>query len=201
MNTLIYLHGFLSSPASTKAVQTREWLHQQGLPVQYLCPFLSPYPSDTRSQLDALLGKLLEQVPTEQIGVVGSSLGGYWATYLVEAYGVRAVLINPSVRPYDMVENYLGQSLGNYYTEDVYEMLPEHAQQLRDIDFPHPVKNDNYWLLAQTGDETLDYRLAEAKYRHCNQLIEEGGDHSFQGYVDRLPAILSFLFGHSVSVF
>lgn len=192
LHTLVYIHGFLSSPGSTKAQQTEAWLAEQAPSVAYLCPSLSPYPAQTQAQLDALMSELC--ATGQSVGVVGSSLGGFWATYLVETYGVRAVLVNPSVRPYDLVESLLGQTLTNYYSADTYQMQPEHAEQLHAADFPLPSKTAHYWLLAQTGDETLDYRQAQGKYQACKSTIERGGDHGFQGYEQKLPEIIEFLF-------
>lgn len=192
MHVLLYLHGFLSSPSSTKAQQTADWLAVQKADVRYLCPYLSPYPAQTQQQLDQIM--LEQQATGASVGVIGSSLGGFWATYLAETYGVRAVLVNPSVRPYDMVSALYGQTLSNFYTDDCYQMLPEHAEQLRKVDFPVPQRAELYWLLAQTGDETLDYRQAERKYQASNALIEAGGDHGFQGYEGKLEDILTFLF-------
>jgi len=191
MRTLLYLHGFLSSPSSAKAQQTASWLAKKHPDITNLCPSLSPYPDRTQQQLDQIMA---EQNRTGQsVGVIGSSLGGFWATYLVETYDVKAVLVNPSVKPYDMISTLYGQTLSNYYTADRYQMLPEHAAQLHAADYPTPKRPERYWLLAQKGDETLDYRLAAEKYRACRVLIEEGGDHSFQGYEEKLPEILNFL--------
>lgn len=192
MQTLLYIHGFLSSPESTKAQQTGTWLAQAHPQVNYLCPFLSPYPDQTQQQLDQMLAEQLNL--GHSVGVIGSSLGGFWATYLVETYGVRAVLVNPSVKPYDMITALYGQTLSNYYSADRYQMRPEHAEHLHSVDFPVPKHSERYWLLAQKCDETLDYRQAEEKYRACKTLIESGGDHSFQGYEEKLPAVLNFLF-------
>jgi len=192
MHVLLYLHGFLSSPSSTKAQQTAHWLAEHRADVRYLCPYLSPYPEQTRQQLDQIMSE--QQAAGMSVGVIGSSLGGFWGTYLAETYGVRTVLVNPSVKPYDMVSALYGQTLSNYYTADRYQMLPEHAEQLRRVDFPEPQRSELYWLLAQTGDETLDYRQAEKKYQASKTLIEAGGDHSFQGYEERLVDMASFLF-------
>lgn len=192
MQTLIYLHGFLSSPGSIKAQQTKIWLHRHRPEINYLCPSLSPYPEETQQQLDQLVTRL--DVESRSVGLVGSSLGGFWATYLVETYGMKAVVINPSVRPYDMVNELLGQTLKNFYSGDEYQMQPQHADFFKSVDFPTLEARENYWLLAQTGDEVLDYRLAEAKYQGCEITIEQGGDHSFQGYKKKLPEVIQFLF-------
>lgn len=190
MSTLVYIHGFLSSPQSFKALLTREWLQQHHPDIHYRCPSLSPYPLDTERQLREMMSEL----EGETVGLVGSSLGGFWSTWLVEHYGMKAVLINPSVRPFELVDRLDGAPQQSYHTDDTYLMLPEHGRQFRDA-YCHSLKDHSrYYLLAQTGDETLNYRQAEERYQGCRQHIEEGGDHSFQNYEAHLPEIVDFLF-------
>ena len=190
MSTLIYVHGFLSSPESVKAQATRRWLRQNAADIDYLCPGLSPYPEETRAQLT----DLLTDISDPHVGLIGSSLGGFWSTWLVERFGLRAVLINPSVRPDQFVESVKGEPQQSYHTEDLYHMDDQHALQFRQAFKPHLKYPDRYWLLVQTGDETLDYRDAVARYAGCRQTVEYGGDHGFQNYAARLPAIIEFLF-------
>lgn len=190
MSTLIYIHGFLSSPQSHKAQVTRQWLQQHHPEIRYLCPFLSPYPAQTQQQLR----QVMADAGDGPIGLVGSSLGGFWSTWLAEEYDVRAVLINPSVRPFELVERLAGVPQHNYHTDDTYVMLPEHAAEFRQAYHPTLPDHSRYYLLAQTGDETLDYRQAVERYQGCRQRIEDGGDHSFQNYEAHLPDVVEFLF-------
>ncbi|MFL0796257.1 MAG: esterase YqiA [Cellvibrionaceae bacterium] len=192
MQTLLYIHGFLSSPKSIKAQQTQQWLSEHYPDTQYLCPYLSSYPSEARKALEQLLLPLLEK--GIEVGLIGSSLGGYWSTYLAEQYDLRAVLVNPAVKPSLFLPGYLGKELKNYHTDDVYVLTEKDQQDLRAVDTTDIQRKTSYWLLAQTGDETLDYRLAVEKYTGCRQTIEEGGDHGFQNYDRHLPAIYEFLF-------
>lgn len=189
MPALIYIHGFLSSPLSFKAQQVKTWLAEQRPDIQYHCPFLPPYPGEAR----ALLEQLVESLKPEPVYLMGSSLGGYWSTYLAEKYDLRAVLINPAVRPSMLMPEYVGVELQNYHTEDRYTLTPEHIDQLRAVDTPNVERKDNYWLMVQTGDETLDYRLAVDKYQGCRQLVEEGGDHGFQEFDRWIPEVIGFL--------
>lgn len=191
MPSLLYIHGFLSSPASTKAVQVRDWLAANRPGVEFLCPFLTPYFDAAAAQLQALV----EQRSARGVWLMGSSLGGYWATWLAERYDLRAVLINPLVEPRRLREEALGVELANYHSDDVYVLEERHAAALEAADTPVVRRPDNYWVLLQTGDETLDYRLAAEKYRGCRQLVEEGGDHSFQGFERHIPAAVDFLAG------
>lgn len=188
MASLLYIHGFLSSPASFKAVQLGQWLAAHKPHIRFLCPALPPYPDAARQQLEALVASA-----PRPLGLVGSSLGGYWASYLAERYDLRAVLVNPSVNPCAMLPAYFDQPLKNFHTDALYQLTAEHLPQLAAVDTPVINRPDNFWLLAQTGDETLDYRLAAQKYARCRHTIEAGGDHSFQGFERFFEPITDFL--------
>ncbi|OGT71403.1 MAG: esterase YqiA [Gammaproteobacteria bacterium RIFCSPLOWO2_02_FULL_56_15] len=189
MATLLYLHGFLSSPGSSKAVQMRDWLAVHRPEIQYQCPFLTPYFGETRKRLEGLVTELLP----EPVYLMGSSLGGFLATWLAEKYDLRAVLINPAVQPSVLDHGYTGVELKNFHTGDTYVLNGSHVSELHAADTPVIRRHDNYWLLVQTGDETLDYRLAVKKYNGCRQLIEQGGDHGFHDFARHIPEAVRFL--------
>jgi len=191
MAALLYIHGFLSSPLSFKAQQTREWLAAKHPEIDYHCPQLSPYPAQTQQ----LLEQLVESLLPEPIYLMGSSLGGFWATWLAEKYNLRALLINPAVKPQEFIPKYVGLELKSYHTDDIYHLHAHHIDEIKLVDVK-PQRLDNYWLLVQTGDETLDYRKAVEKYAGCKQTVEEGGDHAFQGYERYLENGLAFLRSH-----
>lgn len=188
MASLLYIHGFLSSPLSFKAQQTQVWLAARHPEIDYYCPQLTPYPDEARLLLETLVESLLPQ----PVYLIGSSLGGFWVTWLAEKYNLRALLVNPAVRPQDFMPRYLGMDLQSYHTEDVYHLQPQHIDEITAVDL-QPQRLTNYWLLVQTGDETLDYRHAVEKYAGCKQTIEEGGDHAFQGFDRYLESGLAFL--------
>lgn len=183
----VYLHGFLSSPLSAKAEITRNWLLKNKSEIDYYCPQLPPYPNETQK----ILTQLVEQLSNHPVYLVGSSLGGFWATYLAERFNLPAVLINPAVSPQNFMPKYVGIDLKSYHTDDSYHLQQQHIDEILEADVP-VTRFNNYWLLAQTGDETLDYRDAVKKYAHCKQTIEEGGDHSFQGFENYLPEIIKW---------
>ncbi|WP_317933336.1 YqiA/YcfP family alpha/beta fold hydrolase [Halioxenophilus sp. WMMB6] len=188
MSALIYIHGFLSSPQSHKAVQTGAWLAREHTEVAFVAPALTPYPGQTRQQLDALISRLGQQ----PIYLMGSSMGGFWATYLAEQYDLPAVLINPACEPMRLMPGYLHQTLHNYHTPDSYRLDESHLAELQDADTNGIRRPANYWVMVQTGDETLDYRKALEKYAGCRQLVEEGGDHGFQNFEQHLPECWAF---------
>lgn len=190
MPALLYIHGFLSSPQSHKAVQVRDWLAQHRPDIEYHCPFLTVYPDQVQQELDTLVSELSARGP---VYLMGSSMGGFWSTYLCEKYKLPALLINPAVKPSMLMPGYVGKTLKNYHGDQEYMLQAEHIEQLRTLmpeDIKHP---EQYWVLLQTGDETLDFRLAEELYANTKLTIEEGGDHAFQAFERFIPDAITFL--------
>lgn len=193
----LYVHGFNSSPASFKARQLQAALQALGRGDAFACPALSVWPQRAMAQLQAQLDQARQQ--GREVVLVGSSLGGYYSSYLVEqAAGrgepLRAVLINPAVRPYRLLEQWLGDN-SNLYTHEHYQLTPEHLRQLLALDSPPPREPERYLLLVQTADETLDYREAVAKYSAAAQFVQPGGSHGFERFEALIPAILAFAEG------
>jgi len=189
MLTLLYIHGFLSSPQSQKAQQTKSWLNEFRPQIAYYCPSLSSYPVETARALV----ELVQGLDAQHLCVIGSSMGGFWATWLVEAgLAHKAVLVNPAVNPHELVLDRIGVPLQSYYSEQTYCLKHEDAEELRRHDCATLAHPEKYWLMVQSGDETLDYQQAVHRYRHCRQLIERGGSHSYEGYLQKLPSIMEF---------
>jgi predicted esterase YcpF (UPF0227 family) len=186
---IVYIHGFNSSALSFKARLLRERLAALGRSAEFHCPELDHRPSRAIAQLEALIGRQ-GQTPA---ALVGSSLGGYYATYLAEKHLLRAVLINPAVRPYELLASYIGPQR-NLYTGAQYEFTAQHLDELHALEVKR-VTPERYLLIAATGDEVLDYRMATARYRGCAQVIVEGGDHGFSGFKDYIDVVLAFCDG------
>lgn len=191
MSLLLYIHGFLSSPLSHKAQQVQAWLEENRPDIDYVCPALTAYPDQSVSVLE----NIIEEHQPEPVYLLGSSLGGFYATWLGEKHNLRAVLVNPAVTPHRLIGEHLNRDLQNYHTDEHYRLRPHHIDQLRALDRDRLQYPANYWLMVQTGDETLDYRQAVEKYRSCRQLVEEGGDHTFQNFDRWLPEIFAFFTG------
>ena len=191
MSNVLYLHGFLSSPQSVKAQSTVQWFAEHHPDVVVHTPALSNYPSKVFGQLEGYINSHPELLQGG-LKVIGSSMGGYLATYLVERFGGKAVLINPAVKPYELLIDYLGEHV-NPYTNEVFELVAEDMDVLKALDTEVLNTPDAYHVMLQTGDETLDYRQAQAKYEAGTLVIEQGGDHSFINYPNHLPAIARFL--------
>lgn len=188
MSALIYIHGFLSSPLSHKAQQVAQWLADLRPDVAYHCPMLSAYPDEVQQDLDCLVESLLPG----PVYLMGSSMGGFWATYLAEKYDLPAVLINPAVNPTTLMPKYVGIALKNYHTEDTYTLGSNDIEALAKLEAHTPKRLQNYWLLSQRGDETLECQIGVDYYRGCKQTVEEGGDHGFQEFERFIPAALEF---------
>ena len=185
---VIYLHGFLSSPQSQKATQTVEFVRANYPDLNLEVPQLSNYPKDA----EAIIEQLMAKHKGKKIRFIGSSLGGFLSTYMVEKYSGKAVLINPAVRPFELLVDYLGKNI-NPYTQQPFFLENKHVDELRQLDTPTLKPTSDYWVLLQTADETLDYRQAETKYQNYKLSIEQGGDHSFQDFQRFLPDIFRFL--------
>ncbi len=192
---LLYIHGFNSSPQSRKCIELGEYLTQKSIPCEYRIPELDQWPGENAKNLYTVASKALK---TRPVFIIGSSLGGYYGTWLMErllesqpAFPVKLVLINPAVRPYKLFHRHLGPQK-NHYNGKEYELTLEHIEQLKRLKVPILHRPDNILLLAQTGDETLDYREAVVRYQECPQRIDEGGNHSYEGFVETIPVILGF---------
>jgi len=184
---LVYLHGFNSSPASHKARLLKYRLEAMGRAAELSCPALPDRPARAIALVDAQLAR----VPAQDVTLVGSSLGGYYAAHLAEKFGVRAVLVNPAIRPYEGLRAYIGPQR-NLYTGEPYDLTQQHLDELRAIDVPQPTRMERYYLMVTTGDEVLDYRAAVAKYAGAKQLIVDGSDHGFADFADYLDSVLAF---------
>jgi predicted esterase YcpF (UPF0227 family) len=182
---LIYIHGFNSSPASVKARLLKERLEALGHGADFLAPGLPHRPAEAAAVLDALVARY------SAAALVGSSLGGYYATWLAEKHGIRAVLVNPAVRPYELLRPAVGVQR-NLHTGAEYEFGERHLEELAALEVPAVQRPGRYLLMVETGDEVLDYRQAVARYRGCRQVVIEGGDHGFSDFHQYLDTVLEF---------
>lgn len=188
----VYLHGFLSSPLSTKAQELSQYFKNNNIDDQLRVPCLSFEPAEAIEQAKAAVESLQQQQGITDVCVIGSSLGGYYATYLSQTMGIKAALINPAVKPFELFDNYLGPNK-HFYDGNTYLLEMKHIEQLKELEIDVLPQPENLFLLLQTADETLDYRQACEKYRRCTSWIEPGGNHSFMGFMDRLEMIRHFV--------
>ena len=181
---IIYLHGFNSSPQSSKAQYLKQCLEASGRGGEFACPQLPHWPDPAVAVIEA------EMARREKITLVGSSLGGFYATWLAERHGVRAVLINPAIDPHAGLRAYLGPQQG-YHSGEPYELSEEHLRQWEKL-FVNRVHPERYLLLVETGDKVLDYRVAVRKYQGAKQAVIQGGDHTLASFPEHIPLILKF---------
>lgn len=186
---LLYIHGFNSSPLSHKAQVMSEYCKNHRPDIKVVVPKLPSFPAQAAQHLLDVVNQYKDDY---QIGLVGSSLGGYLSTWLNAKFGFCAVLVNPAVKPYELLASFLGEQ-ENPYTQERYVLDESHIQELIALDIPELQSPQDFWLLQQTEDEVLDYRQAVEKYADSKQTVEKGGDHSFIDF-ERYPAqIIEFL--------
>ncbi len=184
---ILYLHGFRSSPLSMKARLTGERMAQLGRGAEFLCPQL---PASPRLAMELAFG-LVAGVPAEELTIVGSSLGGYYATWMAERLGCRAVLLNPAVVPMLDLDQHVGVSTA-YHSDEPFEFKREYIEELRALAVPQISRPERYFLIACTGDEVLDYRDMVAHYAGAKQKVVQGSDHAISEYADYLGAVLEY---------
>jgi predicted esterase YcpF (UPF0227 family) len=183
---ILYIHGFLSSPRSFKARLIAARLAELGLPHAFACPRLHGDPAE----IVATIARAVRAAP-EEPALIGSSLGGFYATHVAERFGLKTVLLNPAVRPYDLLHDYLGVQR-NLYTGEEIVVEARHLDELQALEVETLCDPSRYFLIATSGDEVLDYRQAVDKYRGARQLVIEGGDHSLDSLPTYLDDVLRF---------
>ncbi|HIP21148.1 MAG TPA: esterase [Sulfurimonas sp.] len=184
---IIYIHGFASSGQGTKAKLFREYFKNQG--VAFIAPSLSNVPALALDTLKQLIESYIKL--GESVSLMGSSLGGFYSIYLSQMYNLKAVLINPSIFPYDTLSR-IPSPMTNFYDGASFEWKEQHYEALREYEVAE-VNTKNFMLLLQTGDESLDYNHAAKKFVHATLDIEEGGNHSYEGIERHFKSVATFL--------
>ena len=183
---IVYLHGFNSSPLSHKARLLRHHLETQGLGANFRCPALPVLARDAV----AVISALIDGARDETICLVGSSLGGFYATYFAETQRVRAVLMNPAIDPHAGLRAYLGPQK-NLHSGEPYELTEAHLRDWAAL-YRQTITPQRYMLIVETGDELLDYRKALKRYAGAAQIVLPGGDHSLKSFPQHLARIVRF---------
>jgi predicted esterase YcpF (UPF0227 family) len=184
---ILYLHGFRSSPRSFKARVVHESMKAAGRPEELVCPQL---PASPKAAM-ALALLLVERYPADKLAVVGSSLGGFYATWLAERLGCRAVLLNPAVNPLKDLEKYVGVTTA-WNSDEPFEFKPEYIDELAALRVERITRPERYFLVAATGDEVLDYRDMLAHYAGARQHLIEGSDHAISEFPQYVDEVLGF---------
>jgi len=187
--TLLYLHGFRSSPRSFKARVVHGRMAQLGHASSLICPQLPASPKAAMDLVLTLVERHAQQGP-ERLAIIGSSLGGFYATWLAERFGCRAVLINPAVDPLASLDKHVGVTTA-WHSDEPFEFRRAYIDELAALQVARITRPERYFLLAATGDEVLDYRDMVARYAGARQHVIEGSDHAvseFEQYVDEVLA-------------
>jgi predicted esterase YcpF (UPF0227 family) len=186
---LLYLHGFRSSPQSFKAQRLHAWLRQHRPDVHWWCPQLQPSPREAL----ALMRAGTAAWPAGTAAVLGSSLGGFYATVMAEATGWPAVLMNPAVDPARDLAGYIGELSAFHTPEERFYFRAEYIDELRAMTPASITRPERYLAIIAKGDELLDWREMTARYSGVRLRLLEGGDHALSDFDDHLPHILRFL--------
>jgi predicted esterase YcpF (UPF0227 family) len=184
---ILYLHGFRSSPSSMKARLVGERMAALGQAGDYLCPQL---PASPKQAMDLALS-LVDGVPARQLALIGSSLGGYYATWLAERLGCRAVLLNPAIVPRLDLAPYVGVTT-QYHSDEPFEFKHAYIEELRALEVARITRPERYFLVAATGDEVLDYRDMVAHYDGARQHVIDGSDHAISEFANYVDDVLRF---------
>jgi len=186
---LLYLHGFRSSPKSFKARLMADWLARHRPDVTWWCPQLPPSP---REGMDMVLAELARW-PVEHMAVMGSSLGGFYATVVAERCACRAVLLNPAINPARDLAGYIGDLTSFHDPDDHFYFRPEYVTQLR-LMTPRAITRPlRYLAVIAKGDEVLDWREMSSRYAGAAMELLEGGDHALTDFESQMPRIARFL--------
>lgn len=184
---ILYLHGFRSSPLSMKGRLLSERMAALGRSAGYVAPQLPASPKLAIEQAFALV----DGVPADELTIVGSSLGGYYATWMAEQLGCRAVLLNPAVTPLKNLEQHVGVTT-MFHSDEPFEFKPEYIDELRALAVARITQPPRYFLLAATGDEVLDWRDMVAHYAGARQHVIEGSDHGISEFARYVDEVLAF---------
>ena len=186
---IVYLHGFNSAPQSVKGQMLARAAAALADPPCFCLPQLDHRPAQAMRDVCAWVDA--EAPGGRDLTLIGSSLGGFYATCLAERYGARAVVINPAIRPHEDLRAFVGRQR-NLYTGDEYDVTPAHFDELSALAVARITRPERYFLLVRTGDELLDWREAVAFYAGAFQYVAGGGDHGWADFDAEVASVLRF---------
>lgn len=191
---VLYLHGFRSSPASFKARMLEQAMAEHQLSQDWHCPQLPASPAAAMALCQHWIRSAFKdtEAARHELVVIGSSLGGFYATCLAEHWQCRAVVLNPVVHAARDLATQVGRH-SHYHSDEPFEFLPEHVEELAAMAVPPPADPSRYYLLAATGDEVLDWREMQQWYAGSHGHLIQGSDHGISDFADWLPDIMRFI--------
>ena len=186
---LLYLHGFRSSPRSFKALMLHAWLQQHAPQATWWCPQLPPSPREAWG----LMRDGTRAWPVRSMAVLGSSLGGFYATVAAEAFGCAAVVLNPAVDPARDLVRHVGDQTAYHDPSLHFQFRATHIDELRALTPPRITDPSRYAAVIAKGDELLDWREMSARYAGAHLRLLDGSDHALSDFEQHLPFVLDFL--------
>ena len=186
---LLYLHGFRSSPRSAKARRMAEWTAAHRPDLVFACPQLPPSPREAMALVDALICDW----PRDTMAVMGSSLGGFYATWVAQRTGARTALLNPAVDPARDLANHIGEQTCWQDPDEHFFFRREFVDELRELDAGALAHPERLMAVIAKGDEVLDWREMHARYQGCRIKLLEGSDHGLADFDDHLDELAEFL--------
>ena len=189
MTALVYLHGFNSAPQSVKGRLLASAVAALPNPPRFHLPQLHHRPERAMRDVCEWIERNVAQGTA--LTLIGSSLGGFYATHLAERYGARAVVINPAIVPHEDLRPFAGRQR-NLYTGDEYDVTPAHFEELAALAVERITNPERYFLLVRTGDELLDWRKAVDFYAGGYQYVAGGGDHGWTDFAAEVESVLRF---------
>lgn len=184
---ILYLHGFRSSPQSFKARLLRDHFAARGESHLFQCPQLPVSPAAALQCARAIC----QSAPAETLALIGSSLGGFYATALAEELGCRAVLLNPAITPAEDLRQHVGIQRA-WHSDESFEFRAEYVDELAPIARTRITRPERYFLIAATGDEVLDWRQMVAHYAGARQKVIEGSDHGLSDFAQYMEEVVRF---------
>ena len=186
---LLYLHGFRSSPQSNKARQVAARVAQRHPRVTWWCPQLPPSPN---AAIDMVMQGIAAW-PRPHMAVIGSSLGGFYATCVAEATGCKAVLLNPAIHPSRDLTKYIGEQTAWNDPSEHFFFAPQFVDELRALESTQLAHPENYFAVIAKGDEVLDWREMTGRYPGARIKLLEGSDHALSDFDSHIGEVFDFL--------
>lgn len=196
MHLVIFLHGFKSSPNSFKAQHLAKLFEPFKSLLIWYCPALPLSPLDAIAFIENWVAIKIEEYNSAdnlRVTLIGSSLGGYFATYLAERHGWQAVLLNPAILREINLESYIGETLYSYDKETLLIIQPKHLNEIKMLAVPFITRPQRYFLMAATGDEVINYQSMIQYYKNVNTYLIVGSNHGLHGFESHSAAILDFV--------
>ena len=185
---LLYLHGFRSSPQSTKARKVAAWTAAHRPELVWHCPQLAASPRRAFDDVEAAIADW----PKERMAVIGSSLGGFYATAVAERTGCRAVLLNPAIEPARDLARHIGETTA-WHSDERFFFRAEFIDELRALAVPAPTRPERYFAVIAKGDEVLSWQEMQARYPGAQVKLLAGSDHALSDFDEHLPDAMRFL--------